>query len=269
MKPIYVVNLYNAPAGCARAGEAVTAVLGATTLTHQRTLLAGDCNLHHEDWDARTKNPTPQAQGFAEWVTNNGAQYGLDIGSVTHRQGGTLDLVIASRLLAQYLIECYTEDSLDTTSDHKAIITTIHLGTLGPTGPQALKFQFKKLDDRVFTSVLQAQTDMIAAKLTVAKESPVHSDARKESLDICASAILSAIHQSLTLSTPRIQNSGKGEPWWNAKCQDAVQRLKNCRRENILERAVGIENPAAKERVKKLQARLRKQVKQAKKSHYQ
>lgn len=118
VKPIYVVNLYNAPVGCARAGEVITAMLETTILTEQRTLWAGDCNLHHEDWDVRTKNPTPQAQGFAEWVTSNGAHYGLDIGSVTHRQGGTLDLVIASRLLAQDLIECYTEDSLDTTSDH-------------------------------------------------------------------------------------------------------------------------------------------------------
>ncbi len=68
------------------------------------------------------------------------------------------------------------------------------------------------MDDKVFTSVLQAQTDIIAAKLTLAKESLIRLNARKELLDISASAILSAIHQSLTLSTPRIQNSGKGEP---------------------------------------------------------
>ena len=68
------------------------------------------------------------------------------------------------------------------------------------------------MDNKVFNSVLQAQTDIIAAKLTLAKESPIHSNARKELLDTSASAILSAIHQSLTLSTPRIQNSGKGEP---------------------------------------------------------
>ncbi len=124
-----------------------------------------------------------------------------------------MDLVIASRLLAQNLIECYTEDSFDTTSDHKAIITTIHLGILDLAESQAPKFQSKKMDDKVFTNVLQAQTDIIATKLTLAKESSIYSDARKELLDISASAILSAIHQSLTLSIPRIQNSGKREPW--------------------------------------------------------
>lgn len=185
-------------------------------------LWASNCNLYHEDWDAHTRNPEPQAQSFAEWVTSNGAQYRLDIGSITHWQSGSLDFVIASRLLVQDLFECYTEDSFDTISDHKAIITTINLGTLGLIGPQALKFQSKKIDDRVFTSILQAQTDIIVAKLTVAKEFPVYLDVRKEFLDIYVSAILSAIHQSLTLSTPRTQNSKKREPWWNIKCQDAV-----------------------------------------------
>ena len=48
-KPIYIVNLYNTPAECAREGEAVTAMLGADSLTKQRTLWAGDCSLHRED----------------------------------------------------------------------------------------------------------------------------------------------------------------------------------------------------------------------------
>ena len=97
-KPIYVVNLYNTQAGFAKAGEAVTAILGADTFTQQTTLWAGECNLHFEDWDAHTRNPTVQVQIFAEWVTNNGTEYGLDIGIVINRQVGTLDLVIPSRL---------------------------------------------------------------------------------------------------------------------------------------------------------------------------
>ncbi len=125
------------------------------------------------------------------------------------------------------------------------------------------------MDDKVFTSVLPAQTDIIATKLTLAKKFPIHSDACKELLDISTSVILSAIHQSVILNTPRIQNSGKRESWWNSKCQHAVQRLRNCRRKSTLERFVGIENPAAQDRVRTLQAELRKKVKQGKKSYYQ
>lgn len=134
VRPIYVVNLYNAPAGYARAGEAVMAICEATTLTQQHMLWAGDYNLHHEDWDAYTRNPTTQAQGFAEWTTTNGAQYGLDNGTITHQLGGTLDQVVASTSLAQDLLECYTDENLDTTSDHKAIVTTIHLGETESAG---------------------------------------------------------------------------------------------------------------------------------------
>ncbi len=117
------------------------------------------------------------------------------------------------------------------------------------------------MDDKVFTGVLQTHTDIIVAKLTLVKESTIHLDARKGLLDISESAILGAIHQSLTLSTPRIRNSGKSEPWWNSKFQDEIQGLRNCRRENTLERFVGIENPAAEERGKTLQTKLRKEVK--------
>ncbi len=73
------------------------------------------------------------------------------------------------------------------------------------------------MDDKVFTSILQVKTDIIAAKLTLAKESPIDLDVRKGLLDISESAILSAIDQSLTFITPRIQNSGKRESWWNSK----------------------------------------------------
>ena len=93
-KPIYVVNLYNTPAGYTRAVEALMAILAADTHTQQRTLWVGDCNLHHEDWDSYTRNPTSQPQSSSEWVTNNGAPYRLDIGSVTHRQCRTLDLLL-------------------------------------------------------------------------------------------------------------------------------------------------------------------------------
>lgn len=56
------------------------------------------------------------------------------------------------------------------------------------------------MDNKVFISILQAQTDIFIAKLIIAKEFLVHFDIHKESLDIYISAILSAIYQSLTLT---------------------------------------------------------------------
>lgn len=93
--------------------------------------------------------------------------------------------------------------------------------------------------------------------------------AEKKKLDKCVAKTLSVIHQSLILSTPRMCNSGKREPWWNSQCQDAVQMLKNRRREDSLEKAVGIENPSSEEQLKRLRHQLRKEVKQAKRRFYQ
>lgn len=84
---------------------------------------------------------------------------------------------------------------------------------------------------------------------------------RKEQLDQCAAKILSAIYHSLVLSTPKICNSGQGEPWWNEECQNAVQRLRQRRREDDLEKGVGIENFAAEEQLQGFRKQLRKKVK--------
>lgn len=74
------------------------------------------------------------------------------------------------------------------------------------------KVQFKKMDEKIFTSVLKAQTNIITKKLSLAQALPIYSDACKSNLNICVSAIINAIHQSMTLSSPKMKNSGWGEP---------------------------------------------------------
>ncbi len=54
----------------------------------------------------------------------------------------------------------------------------------------------------------------------------------------------------------------------NTKMQ-SVQGLKNCRWENTMPKSVRIKNSEAKERVRTLQAEIRKHVNQARKSNYQ
>lgn len=239
------------------------------TLIQKSTIWAGDFNLHHVDWDSHTINPTPQARSLAEWITDIGGSYALRQGTTTHRQGGALDLVISSSSMTPDVLECYVNQNLDATSDHEVISTSIAISGRSKAILKEARFQFKKLDDKIFHSTLQAQTDIIQTELVLVQESVRFSEGRKEKLDQCAAKILSTIHQSLVLSTPRIGNSGKGEPWWNSQCQDAVQLLRNRRREDILEKAVGIENPASEEQLKSLRYQLRKEVKQAKRRYYQ
>ena len=80
--------------------------------------------------------------------------------------------------------------------------------------------------------------------------------------------LVQAIHSSLTLSTPRVMGASGGEPWWNESCQDAVQKVRNYRREIQLEEDARINKPGAGEKFKTLRNELRKQVKSAKKRYY-
>lgn len=90
--------------------------------------MMGDFDLHHTNWDNRTVNPTTQAKRFAEWVADKNATYGLEPGTVTHKRGGALDLVISSSPVSELIVESYLETNLHVTSDHETILTCLQTG---------------------------------------------------------------------------------------------------------------------------------------------
>lgn len=116
-QPSYIVSVYNAPPGCTctctRAGEATRNIMQANRLMELRTVMLGDMNLHHVDWDMRTQNPSAQAMEFANWIAENGASYNLPPGTVSQTRGGCIDLVITSRLMTNSVIESFMDEELD------------------------------------------------------------------------------------------------------------------------------------------------------------
>lgn len=53
--------------------------------------------------------------------------------NIIHWQIKSLDCVITSRFLAQYLIKCYIEDSFDIFINHIIVIINMHLDILDLT----------------------------------------------------------------------------------------------------------------------------------------
>lgn len=53
-QPIYIVNVYNAPTGSEQAGKSAETMIGTPELLHKRSLIMGDIDLLHTDWDNRT-----------------------------------------------------------------------------------------------------------------------------------------------------------------------------------------------------------------------
>ncbi len=52
-----IVNIYNAPQGSERAGQAANAIIEKSNLMQRQAIIMEDINLHHADWDNRTINP--------------------------------------------------------------------------------------------------------------------------------------------------------------------------------------------------------------------
>ena len=65
-EPLYVYNVYNAPHGSVQTGGAISAIFQEPRSIFDRAIIAGDFNLHHVDWDEKTRNPTRQAAKLAD-----------------------------------------------------------------------------------------------------------------------------------------------------------------------------------------------------------
>ena len=168
-------------------------------------------------------------------MTTNWGEYGLTSETVTHQRGGAIDLVITSGFLASQITECYTDNNLDVTSNHKVIITSMELEGTWEASHIPGKFFLRKLDEKMFISTITAQKDTLQRDLELAKLEPAYSPLQKIALNRCAEKITMAIFKGLEVSTPRSQNSGHGELWWDDQCREAVKNLTKSRRQQLLE----------------------------------
>ncbi len=191
----------------------------------------GDFNLHNKDWDEHTTNVTHQAHQLAEWVANIGGAYFLEPETVIHSQGGSLDLVIFSGQMTKEVYQCYIDPNVDTTSDHKAIIIKLAINWQSCDKDYLPKFQFKKLDEKVFQANLLAKSDLLKASLENAKAAQKSNAKKQDLVDQAADVLIQAIHSSRTYSTLRMSVGSGGDLWWNDFCQDVVQKVRNHRRE--------------------------------------
>ena len=67
-KPILVVNLYNPPSGSIRAHSTGQRLKLLDLPDAYPTIIAGDFNLHHPDWEEMTTEPPATARAMAEWL---------------------------------------------------------------------------------------------------------------------------------------------------------------------------------------------------------
>lgn len=130
------------------------------TLFSQPTLLAGDFNLLHTRWQpSLTYMPAVSADPFVEWLDHLGLLLISEIDCPTHTRGDVLDLTFATCSLVQKGPHISIASRLDSTSDHKPLLTTISWDQSPASSAQKIRFDI--LDRPLFLSLLSTNLTQV------------------------------------------------------------------------------------------------------------
>jgi ribonuclease HI len=207
-----IFNIYNAPVAAIRGGEAARALtrLPESYFT-MPTLLAGDFNLLHTNWQPSLQRPpTAFAGAFTEWLDERGLRFTSEADIPTHNRGNVLDLAFVSSSPSLLGASTRVAHHLDATSDHRPLLTDMPWEHGSVETPQRLRFD--TLDHTRFPTLLAANL----ANVRSSAES-------KEELDCLANEITAAIHSAYTASANKSMPRGGGQRWWNTACKKALQ----------------------------------------------
>jgi ribonuclease HI/exonuclease III len=212
-----IINIYNAPHGSIRAGEAAKALTSLPeNISSQPTILAGDLNLLHERWQpSLDTSPTAFAEQFIEWLDHTDMTLISEIDNPTHNKGNVLDLTLASNSLALSGASAVVATHLDATSDHLPLLITVPWDHIPIESTRKLRFD--TLNQPLFLSLLETNL----AQVTPSGPIKVNPD-----LDQLASGLVSTIHNAYKGSARRSMTQGTGQPWWNQDCKKALQEYR-------------------------------------------
>lgn len=85
LEPIRLINVYNVPTGCTRAGERIEALLLNPELSAPTQLLIiGDFNLHHQQWEVSSSPPSNLAVRWADWAESKSLILPTPFNTATH-----------------------------------------------------------------------------------------------------------------------------------------------------------------------------------------
>ena len=114
------------------------------------TIVSGDSNLHHLNWDVMCQHPSPLAQDFIQWAEDNDLVIVNDPEQPTWRHrnnsaSSVIDLVLTNSHLER--LDCfhhfYVDETRAWTSDHHSIFWTIDFAPARVENPLGIKYNFK------------------------------------------------------------------------------------------------------------------------------
>lgn len=116
-------------------------------------------------------------------MSENAVFYKLPIGTVTHDQGGSIDLVNASTPLTNSIIECYVEHELDCSSNHRTICTTVEYSGQCRSQKPGERFWLDQMQEKEFVLCLERQKDLVKSKLAKIRQEGLSCSEKVKVLD--------------------------------------------------------------------------------------
>ena len=252
---LLIVNVYNAPRGCAGGGRAAeTLALLPRSLFDRPALVAGDFNLHHARWQPSLPGrSSSEAESFLDWADGVHLELISESDNPTHDRGNVLDLAFTSSGIALQGASASVATHLDVTSDHRPLVSSIPWDSRFQEPVR--RFRLDTLNQSLFLSLLTSYLSR-APLLTVTPS--------REALDNFAADIVSALKSALEGSTKRYSGHSTGHAWWNDECAEAAQVYRTTRRNNPSDGSLGPAQRALRNSVRRAKlAYWRKQLDEA------
>lgn len=214
IRDLTIANLYNQPNNCDVSEKGALAHFQTTTdgTSFQKTIIAGDFNLHHPRWEP-DKRPNKAARDAVQWMEENEFELCSEPGEPTHISGSVIDLVIATTDIAEtVIVHDLEEERHDTTSDHLLIPWTIYLNTNLKINlnKQQTRFNMNKINLECFQQELIDRCENL-------NPSEVKTD---EDIDELAEALEKAAAKAMDSSMPKYRKGRHPRKYFNQELAD-------------------------------------------------
>ena len=217
---------------------------------HPRTVILGDFNTHHPDWDPLSPRESPGSHQLVDYIDDNDLRLLNTPGDFTFFRSGSppsvLDLTLATAPLAPSIVDWQVTPDLG--SDHLGICFTIQ-GQGGATSVNPLhtqRFDTAKADWPAFRASLGVQFSQRALDLTktqgyleadqenarglVLRNDSLMGNEVLQELEQAAIRLTEVISSAASTNIPLKRHCPSPKPWWNEDLKDLRQTMSRLQR---------------------------------------
>ena len=280
-EPTCIINIYNQKAlGEHQQAEWTIDRLARVNIDHTKpTIITGDWNIRHPDWDNRVNTAFPRTRETIEWIRGNGFTICNEPNIPTREDSMGHALVIDLTLKnmaangANVLTGHCIDTSIGTLSNHHALV--FHVGDLN-------KVVYNELSNNLNWKHTTEEEFHKAIKELLEKEKDAHQDlvshilnadrttAMPTNLDRATDWIQWILKQAATKAILEHRICSKSKPWWTPELTMAYKDLCTaCDHLHGWKRDFHIPSILLTERVRELRKHTPKLVKETKGKFYQ